>query len=127
MNNCVINVFAALALTAPLVTSAEQPRPVVSSAAPAAALDAAFHEAVLRCFHSYRYDDSAMRELLRQGANVNAVDASGNNVLMQIIKAADGHSEHLIQKELFAFLRDAGIDLHELLPVLPIPFPDKGI
>ena len=112
MNNCVINVLAALALTSPLVTSAEQPRPVVSSAAPAAALDAAFHEAVLRCFHSYRYDDSAMRELLRQGADVNAVDASGNNVLMQIIKAADGHSEYLIQKELFAFLRDAGIDLH---------------
>ena len=86
MKNSVINALVALALTAPLVTSAEQPRPVVSSAAPAAALDVAFHEAVLRCFHSYRYDDSAMRELLRQGADVNAVDASGNNVLMQIIK-----------------------------------------
>lgn len=112
MKNSVINALAALALASSPISAAEQPRPVVTSAAPAVALDAAFHEAVLRCFRSYRYDDSAMRELLRQGADVNAVDASGNNVLMQIIKAADGHSEYLIQKELFAFLRDAGIDLH---------------
>ena len=77
-----------------------------------AALETAFHEAVLTCFRSYRYDDSAMRELLRRGANVNAVDAEGNNALMLLIKAADGHSEYRIRKELFEFLRDAGIDLH---------------
>ncbi len=100
---------AAAALSSAAEPRSEQP---LQMAAPAASLDAAFHEAVLKCFHSYRYDDSAMRELLRQGADVNAVDAEGNNALMLVIKAADGHSEHLIQKELFAFLRDAGIDLH---------------
>lgn len=46
------------------------------------------------------------------GADVNAVDADGNNALMRLIIAADGHNEHSIRKELFAFLRDAGINLH---------------
>ncbi len=100
---------AAAALSGAAEPGSEQP---LQMAAPAASLDAAFHEAVLKCFRSFRYDDSAMRELLRQGADVNAVDAEGNNALMLVIKAADGHSEHRIQKELFAFLRDAGIDLH---------------
>lgn len=100
---------AAAALSGAAEPRSEQP---LQMAAPAASLDAAFHEAVLKCFHSYRYDDSAMRELLRQGADVNAVDAEGNNALMLVIKAADGHNEYRIQKELFEFLRDAGIDLH---------------
>ncbi len=109
----VCSVLAAAALAAPLVSAAgPQPSIAPASSAPEAALDTAFHEAVLKCFRSYRYDDSAMRELLRQGANVNAVDAEGNNALMLLIKAADGHSEYRIQKELFEFLRDAGIDLH---------------
>ncbi len=105
--------FVALASAAPLVAAvAHQPGPDHVSAAPAVDLDSAFHEAVLKCFRSYRYDDSAMRELLRQGADINAVDAEGNNALMLLIKAADGHSEYRIEKELFEFLRDAGIDLH---------------
>ena len=106
-------VYSVLVAAAAL-SSAAEPRSAqpLQMAAPAASLDAAFHEAVLKCFHSYRYDDTAMRKLLRQGADVNAVDAEGNNALMLVIKAADGHSEHRIQKELFAFLRDAGIDLH---------------
>ena len=113
LNPFVYSALAAAALAAPLVCAAG-PQPSITPAvsAPAAASDAAFHEAVLKCFRSYRYDDSAMRELLRQGANVNAVDTEGNNALMLLIKAADGHSEHRIQKELFEFLRDAGIDLH---------------
>ena len=77
-----------------------------------AALETAFHEAVLKCFYAFRHDDSALRELLQKGADVNAVDAAGNNALMLLIKAADGHNEHHIRKELFAFLRDAGINLH---------------
>ncbi len=100
---------AAAALSSAAEPRSEQP---LQMAAPATSLDAAFHEAVLKCFHSYRYDDTAMRELLSQGADVNAVDAEGNNALMLLIKAADGHKEYQIQKELFAFLRDAGIDLH---------------
>ena len=113
LRSFVCSVLAAAALAAPLV-SAAGPQPSIDSAssAPEAALDTAFHEAVLNCFRSYRYDDSAMRELLRQGANVNAVDTKGNNALMLLIKAADGHSEYRIPKELFKFLRDAGIDLH---------------
>ena len=113
MKPFVYSVLVAVALATPLVSAAEQ-QPSIDSASstPAAALDAAFHAAVLKCFHSYRYDDSAMRELLRQGAEVNAVDAEGNNALMLVIKAADGHNEYRIQKELFEFLRDAGIDLH---------------
>ena len=63
---------AAAALSGAAEPRSEQP---LQMAAPAASLDAAFHEAVLKCFHSYRYNDSAMRELLRQGADVNAVDA----------------------------------------------------
>ena len=103
---------AAAAFAPPLVPAAEQQQIDASAAVSQSALDTAFHEAVLKCFRSYRYDDSAMRELLRQGANVNAVDAEGNNALMLLIKAADGHSENRIRKELFEFLRDAGIDLH---------------
>ncbi len=113
LNPFVCSMLAVAALAAPLVSAVEpQARLDSASAAPAAALDTAFHKAVLKCFHSYRYDDSAMRELLRQGADVNAVDAEGNNALMLLIKAADGDSEHSIQKELFEFLRDAGINLH---------------
>ena len=83
----VCSMLAAAVFSPPLVSAAEQQRIDASSAVSMAALETAFHEAVLKCFRSYRYDDSAMRELLRQGADVNAVDASGNNVLMQIIKA----------------------------------------
>ena len=104
------SLLVALAGVSPLVSAEVPQQPIVTG--PAAVLDAAFHEAVLNCFRSYRYDDSAMREVLRRGANVNAVDAEGNNALMLLIKATDGHSEHRIQRELFEFLRDAGIDLH---------------
>lgn len=97
--------LVALALAAPLLSAAPP-----TAAGPGQ--KTAFHQAVLKSFHSFRHDDSVMRELLSQGANVNAVDAEGNNALMLLIKAADGHSEHHIRKELFEFLRDAGIDLH---------------
>lgn len=112
-NNYIIKVFVAMALASPLVSAAAaQPREAAPAAAPVAALDAAFHEAVLKSFYAFRHDDTALRELLQKGADVNAVDAEGNNALMLLIKAADGHNEHLIRKELFAFLRDAGINLH---------------
>jgi len=104
--------LAAAVFSPSLVSAAEQQRIDASSAVSMAALETAFHEAVLKCFYAFRHDDSAMRELLRQGADVNAVDAEGNNALMLVIKAADGHNEYRIQKELFEFLRDAGIDLH---------------
>ena len=81
-------------------------------AVPVAAMDEAFCEAALKCLKSYRHDASALQELLQQGADVNAVDAEGNNVLMLLIKATDGHSEYRVRKELFELLRDAGIDLH---------------
>ena len=113
MNNYLIKTFAALALVSPLVSAAEpQPRPAAPASAPVAALDAELHEAVLKCFYAFRHDDSSLRELLQKGADVNAVDAAGNNALMLLIKAADGHNEHHIRKELFEFLRDAGINLH---------------
>ena len=101
-------------VTAAALSGAAEPRSEqpLQMAAPAASLDAAFHEAVLKCFYAFRHDDSALRELLQKGADVNAVDAAGNNALMLLIKAADGHNEHHIRKELFAFLRDAGINLH---------------
>ena len=112
-NNYIIKVFVALALASPLVSAAAaQPREAAPAAAPVAALDAAFHEAVLKSFYAFRHDDAALRELLQKGADVNAVDAEGNNALMLLIKAADGHNEHVIRKELFAFLRDSGINLH---------------
>lgn len=112
-NNHIIKVFVALALASPLVSAAAaQPREAAPAAAPVAALDAAFHEAVLKSFYAFRHDDTALRELLQKGADVNAVDAEGNNALMLLIKAADGHNEHHIRKELFEFLRDAGINLH---------------
>ena len=112
-NNYIIKVFVALALALPLVSAAAaQPREAAPAAAPVAALDAAFHEAVLKSFYAFRHDDTALRELLQKGADVNAVDAEGNNALMLLIKAADGHNEHHIRKELFEFLRDAGINLH---------------
>ena len=106
-------VYSVLVAAAAL-SSAAEPRSAqpLQMAAPAASLDAAFHEAVLKCFYAFRHDDSALRELLQKGADVNAVDAAGNNALMLLIKAADGHNEHHIRKELFAFLRDAGINLH---------------
>ena len=105
-------VYSVLVAAAAL-SSAAEPRSAqpLQMAAPAASLDAAFHEAVLKCFYAFRHDDSALRELLQKGADVNAVDAAGNNALMLLIKAADGHNEHHIRKELFAFLRDAGINL----------------
>lgn len=98
----------------PCAAAAAEPqqRVAASSAASVAGLDAAFHEAVLKSFYAFRHDDAALRELLQKGADVNAVDADGNNALMRLIIAADGHNEHSIRKELFAFLRDAGIDLH---------------
>ena len=112
-NNYIIKVFVALALASPLVSAAAaQPRVAAPAAAPVAALDAAFHEAVLKSFYAFRHEDTALRELLQKGADVNAVDAEGNNALMLLIKAADGHNEHVIRKELFAFLRDSGINLH---------------
>lgn len=113
MNSYLIKAFVALALVSPLVSAAEpQPRPADPASSPVAALDAAFHEAVLKSFYAFRHDNSSLRELLQKGADVNAVDAAGNNALMLLIKAADGHNEHHIRKELFAFLRDAGINLH---------------
>ena len=112
-NNYIIKVFVALALASQLVSAAAaQPREAAQAAAPVAALDAAFHEAVIKSFYAFRHDDTALRELLQKGADVNAVDAEGNNALMLLIKAADGHNEHVIRKELFAFLRDSGINLH---------------
>ena len=112
-NNYIIKVFVALTLASPLVSAAAaQPREAAPAAAPVAALDAAFHEAVLKSFYAFRHEDTALRELLQKGADVNAVDAEGNNALMLLIKAADGHNEHHIRKELFEFLRDAGINLH---------------
>jgi len=104
--------LAAAVFSPSLVSAAEQQRIDASSAVSMAALETAFHEAVLKCFYAFRHDDSALRELLQKGADVNAVDAAGNNALMLLIKAADGHNEHHIRKELFAFLRDAGINLH---------------
>lgn len=112
LNPFVCSVLAAAALAAPIVSAAEPQRLDASAAVSTAALDAAFHEAVLKCFHSYSHDDSALRALLSLGANVNAVDAEGNNALMLLIKASDGHSEYIIPKELFMLLRDAGINLH---------------
>ena len=108
----VCSALVVAALASPLVSAVEPQRIGESVTASQAALDTAFHEAVLKSFRSYRYEDSAMRELLHQGANINAVDAEGNNAMMLLIKAADGHSENRIRKELFEFLRDAGIDLH---------------
>ena len=104
--------LAAAVFSPSLVSAAEQQRIDASSAVSMAALETAFHEAVLNSFYAFRHDDSALRELLQKGADVNAVDAAGNNALMLLIKAADGHNEHHIRKELFAFLRDAGINLH---------------
>lgn len=113
INHSIVPALAVLALAAPLA-SATEPQPGVepAPAITAQGVDAEFHKAVLDCFHSFRYDEAAVRDLLRKGANVNAVDAEGNNVLMRVIQAADGHSEYCIRKELFEMLRDAGIDLH---------------
>lgn len=113
MSKNFIKGLLALTLFSPLV-SAAVPQLWASepATAPVSEFDAAFHQAVLKCFHAYRHDDSAIRELLSQGANVNAVDADGNNALMRLILAADGHNEYCIRKELFELLRDAGIDLH---------------
>ena len=78
-NNYIIKVFVALALASPLVSAAAtQPREAAPAAAPVAALDAAFHEAVLKSFYAFRHEDTALRELLQKGADVNAVDAEGN-------------------------------------------------
>ena len=114
VHNHFIIALAALAQTAPFVSAAELPRAEVPAVAPETAegLNAGFHEAVLKSFYAFRHEDAALRELLQKGADVNAVDAEGNNALMLLIKAADGHNEHDIRKELFEFLRDAGINLH---------------
>ena len=109
---------AAAALSGAAEPRSEQP---LQMAAPAASLDAAFHEAVLKCFHSYRYDDSAMRELLRQGVDVNARDAQGRTALFYI-------NSFCPQKDLKAkLLIEAGADVNArdaqgLPPLLALPY-----
>ena len=104
---------ASVALSGAAESVPEQPLQMAAPAAsPVAVKNEAFHQAALECLKSYRHDASAIQALLQQGADVNAVDAEGNNVLMLLIKATDGHSEYRIRKELFELLRDAGINLH---------------
>lgn len=113
LRTLVYSVHVALTSAGALVTAAEQQAGNnAAPVAPVAPLDTAFLEAAVKSIQSYRHDDSAMRELLRRGANVNAADAAGNNALMLVIQSVDGHSEYEITKELFDFLRDAGINLH---------------
>ncbi|MBQ4635712.1 MAG: hypothetical protein IJB64_04675 [Akkermansia sp.] len=113
LNPFVCSVLAAAALAAPIVSAAEPQRIDESVAASHAALDTAFHEAVLKCFRSYRYDDSAMRELLRQGADVNARDAQGLTPLLALPYV---HNLRIPQQHscapIIRLLAEAGADLN---------------
>ena len=100
IHHFIIQSLAALALTMPLASATDE------------GLNEEFRRAVDKCYHSCSFDGTELRALLQKGADVNAVDADGNNALMRLIQSADGHSEYKIQKELFELLRDAGINLH---------------
>lgn len=108
--NHFIPAIASFALAAPLIAAEGVQEPVAARAA--AGMDAEFLKAALKCFRSYRFDGTILREMLKSGADINATDTEGNNALMKIIKASDGHSESRICPELFELLRDAGINLH---------------
>ena len=84
LRTLVYSVHVALTSAGALVTAAEQQAGNnAAPVAPVAPLDAAFLEAAVKSIQSYRHDDSAMRELLRQG-HLSLMDWESVMLLQQL-------------------------------------------